>query len=135
MLGFRGLKNKLPAPIKGQLLKAYGESSYLIYQNGLLYTAKVGSKAKAILQGKVVFAGPFRGMSQMVMLDHGKGSFSLYGNLSNLLVSRGENIPAGAELGQPVMEASEEKPMLYFEIRYRKRAVNPAMWLTADALR
>ena len=83
----------------------------------------------SILTGKVVWAGPFRGYQNLVILDHGKGSFSVYGNLGELFVLKDDVIDQGYVLGGVAYDKVEERSLFYFEMRYNKRAVNPSHWL------
>lgn len=130
--GFRGWENKLPPPIEGSLAKAYGQANEEIFQKGILLLAAPKARAQAVLHGRVVFAGPFAGMNKMVMIDHGRGSFSLYGNLESLDVSRGSKVKQGASLGRPDLMSQLGGRALYFELRYRKRAEDPKGWLRTD---
>ncbi len=87
-----------------------------------------GEEVFSILEGKVVFAGPFRGYDKVIILDHGKDSFSVYGKLSEMYVQVGEIVDAQVSLGVVGSDSMSGKHLFYFETRKNKRSVNPIQW-------
>jgi murein hydrolase activator len=76
----------------------------------------------------VVFAGPFTGYGNLIILDHGARTYSLYGQLTDAQVARGAKV----ERGQPIGSAGRVLvgiPGMYFEMRVDGQPVNPLEWL------
>ena len=124
-------KGRLLWPTSGTLIHHFGapiESSELRY-NGVLINATIGSQVHAIYSGRVVFSGALKGLGLLIIIDHGDGYLSLYGHNKALYkrigstVNRGETI---ASVGNT--DAIDDKPGLYFEIRYNSRPLNPEQW-------
>ena len=53
----------------------------------------------AVHDGVVAFADPFSGFGNLVILDHGAQTFSLYGNLLDIAVQKGMRVSAGQPVG------------------------------------
>lgn len=121
------LKGVLPWPVDGARLNAFGgrRASSLNWQ-GIQLAAAPGSSVKAIHHGRVVFADWLRGAGLLIIIDHGDGYLSLYGNNQSLLhdvgdwVSSGQNIATLGEQG--------DSRNLYFELRRGRKALDPVAW-------
>ena len=82
----------------------------------------------AVHEGVVAYAGQFTGYGNLVIVDHGGKSYSLYGHLEALQVARGERIEAQAPVGLAGRNPSGN-PSLYFELRVDGKPVDPLQWL------
>lgn len=72
-----GLPSALKAPVTGNLARRFGaRDADGVVSQGLTYTAPSGSPVVAPMAGKVVFAGPFRGYGQILILQHAGGFHS-----------------------------------------------------------
>ena len=97
-------------------------------RNGIEIAAPDAASVQAVHPGVVSYAEPFAGFGNLVIVDHGGNTFSLYGYLASMGVSRGASVDAGAELGR-VGTAPTGPPALYFEVRVDGRSVDPVQWL------
>jgi septal ring factor EnvC (AmiA/AmiB activator) len=70
-----------------------------------------------------------------VILDHGKGSLSVYGNLDEVFVINGDVIDQNYTLGTVAYNEMEKRYLFYFETRHNRRAVDPEQWLKKPAWR
>jgi murein hydrolase activator len=130
--GFYSQKYRLPSPVKGKIVHGFGQKQspfYTLFRRGVLVETVSEAEVQSILGGKVVWAGPFRGYQNLVILDHGKGSLSVYGNLEEIFVLVDDVIEQGYVLGSVSLDRVEERTLFYFEMRVNKRAINPARWL------
>ncbi|MDT8447383.1 MAG: peptidoglycan DD-metalloendopeptidase family protein [bacterium] len=130
--GLRQLKGLLDPPVVGGLVLKFKESRPFsgLYKKGVLVRTDESAQAKAVWLGRVVFAGGFRGFGEMVILDHGRGSFTVYGNLEEARVAQDQEVAAGTDLGQVAYTSGDEEGyLLYFEVRYHKRSEDPITWL------
>ncbi|MFN2447860.1 MAG: murein hydrolase activator EnvC [Vicinamibacterales bacterium] len=127
---FRG---DLAWPIKGELVSRFGptaagRSGAPIVRNGIEVSASAGAEARAIHEGTVGFAAPFPGFATLVIVDHGRGAYSLYGHLASARVSPGLRVRRGEVVGE-VGTTPRGVPALYFELRIDGRPVDPLQWL------
>lgn len=134
--GLYKLENSLPKPVDGVLIHRFGQEQspfYTLFRRGVLVETSTNAEVRSVLAGKVAWSGPFRGYQNLVILDHGKGSFSVYGNMEDVYVLVDDVINQGELLGTVAKDDLEDKYLFYFEIRYNKRAVNPMKWLKKPA--
>ena len=95
---------------------------------GIVLAAPLGSDVRAVAGGRVAFSDWLRGFGLLIIIDHGDGYLSLYGQCETLLKAEGDWLDAGtliATSGQ--IEALG--PGLYFELRLQGRPVDPRAWL------
>jgi septal ring factor EnvC (AmiA/AmiB activator) len=127
-------KGALPWPVTGRITRAFGRQASsrfgtTVPRTGIEVGASRRATVRAVHDGRVAFADTFTGFGRLVIVDHGRKAFSLYGYLDEIAVSRGDLL----ERGQPI-GASGESPDgrlgLYFELRIDARPVNPLEWLT-----
>lgn len=127
--GLAKLHKKLKWPVKGKLARSFGSSKqgYLRWK-GVLINAPLGQTVNSIYGGKVIFADWLKGYGLVTVIDHGKGYMSLYGHNQALLKSVGETIEAGEPIALVGQSGGQSNPALYFEIRYKGKALNPKKW-------
>ena len=123
----------LPWPAAGDVVRRFGpeRSSRFgtrVVRQGIELATQTGAPVTAVHDGRVVFAGPFAGFGQLVIVDHGQAAFSLYGFLDVLQVDRGDMVDRGTELGRSGRSPSG-RAGTYFELRIDGRPVNPLEWL------
>lgn len=128
-LGLAKLHKKLKWPVKGKLARSFGSSKqgYLRWK-GVLINAPLGKTVNSIYGGKVIFADWLKGYGLVTVIDHGKGYMSLYGHNQALLKSVGETIEAGEPIALVGQSGGQSNAALYFEIRYKGKALNPKKW-------
>ena len=128
---FRGA---LDWPVVGRVAAAFGQNAGrpgdTVRRSGIEIAASEGSAVQAIHPGLVTYAEPFAGFGNLVILDHGANTLSLYGYLSSITVARGTAVDSGTELGR-VGTPPSGNPALYLEIRVDGRSVDPVQWLKA----
>lgn len=93
----------------------------------LRIVASRDTAVRAIYPGKVAFVGKTH-HGQTVVLDHGEGYFSVYGNLHHVEVRADEVVTERARLGW-VLRFGSDKPTLLFEIRNGKELLDANHWL------
>ena len=96
---------------------------------GLTISGHEGQIVRATAAGKVVYTGSgLRGFGNLLIIKHSNVFLSSYGHNRELKVKEGDQVKAG----QPVAEMGlgpGQAPMLYFEIRYNGRPVDPRWYL------
>jgi murein hydrolase activator len=124
-LPLKPFKGDLDWPVAGSVRSRFGRGSRA---NGIEIETLEGADARAIHDGTVAFAGSFAGFGNLVILDHGSQTFSLYGDLLDIVVKKGGRI----DKGQPVGSAGATPagvPGVYFELRVDGQPVDPLQWL------
>ena len=124
-LPLRPFRGALEWPIDGIITRRFGRGSA---SNGIEIAAVEGANAVAVHDGTVAFAGTFAGFGNLVILDHGAQSFSLYGDLLDMAVKKGARIEHGQPVGTagPIPSGSDG---VYFELRVDGHPVDPLQWL------
>jgi septal ring factor EnvC (AmiA/AmiB activator) len=125
-------KGRAVYPVEGKLVARFGEKRQggkdLGNWKGMVFSVKDETAVHAAKSGKVVFADYLRGYGNMIIIDHGSGYFSVYGNNVRLDKDVGDRVAAG-EIISWVGSRESDLSVLYFEVRYKGRAVDPAKWL------
>jgi murein hydrolase activator len=126
---FRGV---LDWPVAGRISGRFGQAAGRLGgtagRNGMELGAVLDAPVRAVHSGTVAFADAFVGFGMLVIVDHGRNDYSLYGYLGATAVRRGDIVESGAELGR-VGLAPAGPPALYFEMRIDGRSVDPVQWL------
>ncbi|WP_425440410.1 peptidoglycan DD-metalloendopeptidase family protein [Photobacterium lipolyticum] len=130
MDGLARQQGKLPWPVKGSVLHAYGSvQKGELHWKGMVFSKPSGSQVKAVYSGKVVFADWLRGYGLMLAIDHGKGDMSFYGYNQTLLKKVGDTVQASEAIALVGDSGGQERSGLYFEIRRKGTPTNPRNWL------
>ena len=127
---FGRLQGQLDWPAQGALVARYGTSRKLGTSKwqGVLIAAPEGAEVRAVSRGKVVFADWMRGFGLLMILDHGNGYMTLYGQNQTVNKSVGTLVDAGDVIASVGNSGGQMSPGLYFEIRRDGVPVNPAAW-------
>lgn len=117
------------APVKGDILHGFGRTKMtnfadMVRSKGIEFSSPVGAPVYAVLQGKVVFAGMMPGYDQVVVVEHGGRSFSLYGRLGTVDVKVGDQIAQDHHIATTSAPDTKGRNF-YFEIRKAGAPVNP----------
>ncbi len=125
----------LAHPVVGNVVARYGQPTGTgLTSKGVTIETRTGAQVIAPYDGRVVFAGPFRGYGQVLITDHGEGYHTLLAGLSQIDTVVGQLVYGGEPVG--VMRQSEDgKPRLYLELRWNNRPVDPLPWLTKEEVK
>lgn len=126
---FAGLKGKLRLPLRGEIAGRFGtpraEGSTW---KGLFIRAAEGSEVRAVAPGKVVFADWLRGFGNLLILDHGDGYLSIYGNNQSLFKETGQTVKSGETIAAAGNSGGQGESGLYFELRHQGQPFDPLKW-------
>jgi septal ring factor EnvC (AmiA/AmiB activator) len=128
---FVQLKGKLTLPVTGTVTNRFGDTrpDSTVRWKGLFLRTSAGQNVKAVAAGRVVFADWLRGFGNLIILDHGKGYMSLYGNNETLYKQVGDVLRGGDTLAAVGNSGGNEDSGLYFELRHESRPLDPLSWL------
>lgn len=108
-------------PVVGQLVTGMGEVSESgVRSRGLTIATRPAALAVAPTAGRIVFAGPYRGYGQIVIIDHGGGWTTLITGLLRLNARVGDSVRQGDPLGN----AGPGQPSITVELRRNGRPVD-----------
>ncbi|NMD53291.1 peptidoglycan DD-metalloendopeptidase family protein [Shewanella sp. DNRA4] len=129
MEGFDKQGGKLKWPTKGRVSASFGSPrSGQVVWKGTMLSAPEGQNIRAVSGGKVIYADWLKGFGMVMVIDHGKGYMSLYGHAQALLKSPGDMVKTGEAIALVGRSGGQTEPGLYFEIRYKGQAVDPAKY-------
>jgi murein hydrolase activator len=128
-------RGRVPWPVSGPVISRFGkekkpEFNATIENTGILIQASLGTPIHAVAAGLVRFANWFKGYGKLVILDHGRGYYSLYAQASELDVTEGQKVTNGQIIGTVGDTGSLYGSSLYFEIRRDGVPQDPERWLT-----
>ena len=129
---FATLKGSLRLPVRGELAGRFGSArpdggpSW----KGLFIRAASGQEVRAVAPGRVVFAEWMRGFGNLLILDHGKGYLTVYGNNEAVLKQVGDQVRSGDAVATTGASGGSTESGLYFEARHEGRPFDPLKWVT-----
>jgi murein DD-endopeptidase MepM/ murein hydrolase activator NlpD len=115
-------------PVRGRILHPFGAGSGGENQ-GIDIGVPAGSPVLAAAAGKVSYSGSLPAYGSLVVLDHGSGLHTVYANLAQTVVRRGEKVAAGQKVGLSGPAAGAAAPHLHFEVRRRGEPFDPLLVL------
>jgi murein DD-endopeptidase MepM/ murein hydrolase activator NlpD len=132
-------RGRVMSPVRnGEVVGHYGARTWLgvkVPARGVAMTAPAEPWRKtdprtvrAIYWGYVLWTGWFRGLGQVVLLDHTQGYVSVYAHLAEIHVEVAQKVPTGTSLGLIGETDSFFGPRLHFELRLEGQAQNPMPW-------
>ena len=127
---FAMLKGKLHLPVRGDVTNRFGAARQDtgVTWKGLFIKATEGNAVKTVADGRVVFADWMRGFGNMIIVDHGSGYMSLYGNNQAVLKSVGDAVTAGDAIASVGNSGGNESNGLYYELRRQSKPFDPMSW-------
>lgn len=127
--GFSQQKGRMLYPISGRIVKSYGQKNKTtgLSANGLAMRAnKTGENSiRSIYEGRVIFSNWLKGFGNLIIIEHGQGYMSLYGNNQVLNKKEGDIVAAREAIAVYQQDANNH---FYFEIRRKGKATNPKPW-------
>ncbi len=108
------------------LARTVSGSDYALIHQGMDLSADAGDPVAAVDNGVVMYAGWNEfGYGNLVVIDHGNGWESVYGNLSQWSVQCGQSVSQGELVGTAGSSGTAPGPQLHFELRFDGVPVNP----------
>ena len=129
-------KGKLPWPVeRGTISSSYGKhassvsSKVTVTNNGIDIATTDGAQARAVFDGEVASVTKLTGSNTVVIIRHGE-YFTVYSNLENVTVKRGDKVKTKQNLGTVHTNKTEGKTELHFELLKEQNRQNPEGWLS-----
>ncbi len=112
-------------PVTGRLVRGFGAPGVTGLSQGVTLAPRAGAQVVAPADGRVVFAGPYRGYDGIVIIEHSGGWASLVTGLSHLQAEVGDELVGGAPIGL----AGADRPAITLELRQGGQPVSPLQYL------
>ena len=132
---FEKNKGKLPWPVKAGIVSLrFGTQPHPIVKtatmnsNGVRIDTDKGAKARSVFSGVVSEILVVPGSHKMVMVRHGD-YITIYNNLEDLLVKKGDQVAIGQDLGSIATSKTNAKTTLYFVMYKNTTKLNPEHWI------
>jgi len=132
---FEKNKGRLPWPVdKGTITDFFGEQPHaelkgiMIKNNGINIETSQGASAKVIFDGVVTGIISIPNLNNVVIIRHGE-FLSVYSNLKNVTINKGEKVKTLQALGTIQTDPSTNKTKIHFEIWKGKVLLNPVGWI------
>jgi murein DD-endopeptidase MepM/ murein hydrolase activator NlpD len=125
-------------PISGPITSPFGWRTHPIFKSRIFHSGidiagPNGGAIKASNDGRVIYAGWYGGYGKVVILDHGvingKPITTLYGHMSAINVSSGQNVKKGQTVGREGSTGYSTGPHCHFEVRVNGKPVNPLSYI------
>jgi len=112
-------------PLQGPIMNEKNNGEY-----GVNIISAIGAPVNGVSDGRVISIVPMGKMSYQLVLGHGDGWVSMYGNLNNITHRVGDMIFAGDLLGAVGQPSNDLKTAhLHFELWHSGQPVNPATFI------
>lgn len=128
-------KGKLPWPVaSGRISMKFGKHPHpvvhniMINNNGVNIDTEEGGKARTVFNGTVSEVQVLKGANKAIMIRHGN-YLTIYDNLSEVYVKKGDVVITGQEIGQIATSKSNGKTTLHFLIFQNTKKMDPEQWI------
>lgn len=124
---------ELLRPVSGEIIQNSGWYYHSVlddwrYQNGLEFSGNSGDIVMAAAEGQIstVLEDNYKGI--MVLVEHENGWITEYGHLQRAVVSPGERVSKGQEIGSIGVTGMTSQPSLYFSLKNQDGAIDPVAY-------
>ena len=128
-------KGKLPWPVeKGYVTLRYGKQRHpvvktaTIQSNGIRIITSPSQKVRSIFTGVIYRIISSKNGAKTILVQHGN-FFTVYKNLSNIYVKKGDVISTKQNLGEIITNKNSGQTILSFSLFKDNKTENPLLWL------
>jgi len=132
---FMSNKGKLPWPVEqGYVTLRYGKQPHpvvktaTIQSNGIRIITSSSQKVRSIFTGVVYRIISSKNGAKTILIQHGN-FFTVYKNLSNIYVKKGDIISVKQNLGEIITNKNSGQTILSFSLFKDNKTQNPLLWL------
>jgi septal ring factor EnvC (AmiA/AmiB activator) len=94
---------------------------------GTLIFGALGDTVVSVSSGRVIWAGPYRGFSRVILIEGKNGYTYVYAGNEETLVAVGDTVVPGAEIGRLGKDVHQGVPQLYFLVYRNGKPVDPSL--------
>jgi murein DD-endopeptidase MepM/ murein hydrolase activator NlpD len=118
-------------PLSGEVSSGFGRRNGRLHE-GIDIRADSGTPIRAAEGGRVRYSGWLGDYGNAVLVDHAGGFTTVYAHVLRSAVAEGERVGKGQVVAEVGATGNATGPHLHFEIRRRKSARNPLLYLPAE---
>ena len=119
-------------PVVGKINVTFGQPDHSGERSlGLSIRATPGATVISPSKGKVVFAGPFKGLGNLLIIEFSDKLHILLGGLEKIFIPVGQKVLEGEPVGI-ISSLKINDKILYLELRKNGQAINPLPWLALE---
>ena len=131
---FRKAKGKLPWPVKGKIITPYGLHKDPVFKTAIKNTyieikAQKGTPVRCIFPGVVRVITYLPDYGNTIIIDHGKGYYSIYSHLGEIYVYKNDPVKQNQIIAKVGDSGYIGQSSLRFSIYSSKQIYNPTIWL------
>ena len=124
-------------PLYGRIMSRYGWRRHPVHgtkkhHKGMDIASWTGAPIQVTADGIIEYAGWSSSFGYVVVVDHGYGLRTYYAHCSQLLVDKRDRVKKGQVIAQVGSTGLSTGPHLHYEIRKRRKSVNPSSYLDLD---
>jgi len=126
-----GAPSEFAWPVSGPITSPFGmrvnpiTGQGMEMHPGIDIGAPMGATVTAAAGGRIIWAKPYGGYGNAIIIDHGGNTSSVYGHLSQIFVAEGQDVQRGQAIGAVGCTGRCTGPHLHFEVRVNGNAVDP----------
>jgi len=133
-------RGSLLLPAIGTVIAKFGQKGTKgSSHKGLTLATGLGAQVIAPFDGRVAFAGQFKGYGKLLIIEHEGGYHTLLSGLRKISSSVGQSLITGEPVGymrEELIQANDRtSPLLYMEIRKEGLPINPLPWLFVNEIK
>ena len=99
--------------------------------HGIDFAAARGAPITATASGVVKFAGVRSGFGRTVEINHRNGFVTRYAHMKSIAVKSGQEVKLHDKVGELGSSGRSTGPHIHYEIRYKKKPLNPSRFIEA----
>lgn len=131
---FKKAKGKLPWPVSGKVVTHYGKqndkgSKTYTKNTDIEISSKLGTPVRSVFKGVVRVITYLPGYGNTVIVDHGKGFYTVYSHLDEIYVQQDQGIDLGQSIATVGDSGSLAGTKLQFGIYGKQSTYDPEKWL------
>lgn len=126
----RTMKGSLPLPVNGKMRLRYAPDAKPA-SRGVGFSTVEKTEVRAVAGGRVVHNDVLRGFGTVLIVQHGNDYYSLYAFLDSCPLQVGQTVENSQTVGTTGYYPAIKGPGLYFELRFKQKAINPEQWFAS----
>lgn len=124
-------------PVSGKIVSPFGWGIHPVLKQermneGIDIEAALGTNVKAVAPGKAKMITDSAQLGKVLIIEHSQDIETVYGHLGEVLVKQGDAISQGQIIAKVGKSGIVSGPLLYFEVREKGKAIDPATRLKGD---
>jgi murein DD-endopeptidase MepM/ murein hydrolase activator NlpD len=118
-------------PANGQVIETFGIVSSGVKNDGINIAGNLGDAVVSSYDGTVAFIGKdLKSFGNMILIKHDNGWITAYAHLGDIVVTEGQIISKGEQIGSIGQSGKVKQPQVHFQIRKSRQPVDPLQYMS-----